>query len=143
MVDLAALLAGIVDHQGCVGRALPAEIGPLPEISLRPKAIRRALTNLIDNAWKYGGGDVRLKAATVDNEIHIEISDRGPGIPATETERLKRPFARLETARTNAGGTGLGLAIVERIARLHGGRLDLLANPGGGLLACLALPLRR
>jgi len=142
-VDLAALLAGIVDHQGCVGRALPAEIGPLPEISLRPKAIRRALTNLIDNAWKYGGGDVRLKAATVDSEIHIEISDRGPGIPASETERLKRPFARLETARTNAGGTGLGLAIVERIARLHDGRLDLLANPGGGLIACLILPIRR
>lgn len=141
--DLGTLLAGIVEHQACVGRKLPAEIGALPEVSLRPKAIRRALTNLIDNAWKYGGGDVRLRTTTVDAEIRIEISDRGPGIPAAETERLKRPFARLETARTNAGGTGLGLAIVERIARLHGGRLELQANPGGGLLACLILPLRR
>ncbi len=141
--DLAALLAGIVEHQACVGRELAAAIGPLPEMQLRPKAIRRALTNLIDNAWKYGGGDVRLAAAAVDAEIRIEISDRGPGIPAAETERLKRPFARLETARSNAGGTGLGLAIVERIARLHGGRLELLANPGGGLLAALILPLRR
>lgn len=77
----------------------------------------------------------------VNGEIWLEISDHGPGIPASETERLKRPFTRLETARTNASGTGLGLAIVERIARLHNGRLDLLPNPGGGLLARLVLPI--
>jgi len=141
--DLAALLNALAEHQGYLGRSLPTEIAPLPELTLRPKAINRALTNLIDNAWKYGGGDVRLRAAQVNGEIHIEISDHGPGVPESETERLKRPFARLETARTNAGGTGLGLAIVERIARLHGGRLELLPNPGGGLLARVVLPIRR
>jgi len=141
--DLVALLNALAEHQGYLGRSLPTEIAPLPELTLRPKAINRALTNLIDNAWKYGGGDVRLRAAQVDGEIHIEISDHGPGVPESETERLKRPFARLETARTNAGGTGLGLAIVERIARLHGGRLYLLPNPGGGLLARVVLPIRR
>jgi two-component system osmolarity sensor histidine kinase EnvZ len=82
-----------------------------------------------------------VKTAAVNGEIWLEISDHGPGIPASETERLKRPFTRLETARTNASGTGLGLAIVERIARLHNGRLDLLPNPGGGLLARLVLPI--
>ena len=84
------------------------------------------MVNLIDNAWKYGGGAVSLKALAVDDEIRIEIADCGPGIPESEMERLKRPFTRLEAARTNVTGTGLGLAIVERIARLHGGRLELL-----------------
>lgn len=76
-----------------------------------------------------------------NQEIWIEIKDHGPGIPADQVERLKRPFTRLESARTDASGTGLGLAIVERVARLHGGRLELLANPAGGLIARLVLPL--
>lgn len=72
-------------------------------------------------------------------EVWIEVGDCGAGIPASETERLKRPFTRLEVARSNATGTGLGLAIVDRIARLHDGRLELLPNPGGGLLARLVI----
>jgi two-component system osmolarity sensor histidine kinase EnvZ len=71
----------------------------------------------------------------------IEVLDRGPGIPESEMERLKRPFTRLGNARTDAGGTGLGLAIVERIARSHEGRFDLLPRPGGGLIARLRIPL--
>jgi len=141
--DLTALLSTLAERQGYVGRPLALELAPLPDLRLRPKALTRALTNLLDNAWKYGGGDVTLKAAAVDSEIRVEISDRGPGIPATEAERLKRPFTRLDTARTNASGTGLGLAIVERVARLHGGRFELLPNPGGGLLARLSLPISR
>jgi len=141
--DLGSLLSSIVDRQACVGRPCRLDLAELPELMLRPKAITRAITNLIDNAWKYGGDEVTVKSAAVDSEIWLEISDRGPGIPPAETERLKRPFTRLETARTNASGTGLGLAIVERIARLHNGRLELLPNPGGGLLARLVLPISR
>ena len=140
--DLAALLSSLAERQVCIGRPLIANIQALPESMLRPKAIIRAVTNLIDNAAKYGTGEITLTTATVDGEIWVEIGDRGPGLPVAEIERLKRPFTRLETARTNASGTGLGLAIVERIARLHDGRLDLLPNPGGGLLARLALPIR-
>jgi len=141
--DLAALLSGLAERQALVGRGLSLDLSPLPELALRRKAINRALTNLVDNAWKYGGGEVALRAGVFDGEIRIDVSDRGPGIPESETERLKRPFTRLETARTNAGGTGLGLAIVERIARQHGGRLDLLPNPGGGLIARLVLAVSR
>lgn len=141
--DLGALLSDLAEHQRCVGQALTTAIDALPETLLRPKAITRAVTNLIDNAVKYGGGDITLSAAAVNGEVWVEISDRGPGIPPTEIERLKRPFTRLENARTDATGTGLGLAIVERIARLHDGRLDLLPNPGGGLLVRLVLPIRR
>jgi len=141
--DLTALLSTLAERQGYVGRPLALEIAPLPDLKLRPKALTRALTNLLDNAWKYGGGNVTLKAAAVDSEIWVEIADHGPGIPTGEAERLKRPFTRLDTARTNASGTGLGLAIVERVARLHGGRFELLPNPGGGLLARLTLPISR
>lgn len=140
--DLVALLTTIGERQGYLGRHLTIEAESLPTISARPIALGRAIGNLIDNAWKYGATEVRLHAATVDDQIRIEIIDNGPGIPATEVERLKRPFTRLDNARTNASGTGLGLAIVERIARLHGGQLNLLPAPSGGLLARLSIPVR-
>lgn len=137
--DLAALLVGIAGRQAAIGRELEIDVDGVSTARLRPKAVVRAVTNLLDNAWKYGGGAVSLRAVAVDGQIRIEIADRGPGIPPAEAERLKRPFTRLESARTDVTGTGLGLAIVERIARLHDGRLELLPNPGGGLLARLFL----
>lgn len=141
--DLAHLLASVAERQACIGQTLVTAIAPLPEMMIRPKAIIRAVTNLIDNAVKYGGGEITLAASTVDGKICLEIKDRGPGVPVADIERLKRPFTRLESARTNATGTGLGLAIVERIARLHHGQLDLLPNPGGGLIARITLPISR
>ena len=112
---------------------------PLPELPVRPRALTRAIGNLIDNAVKYAGGEVSVTLSRQAGEVWIEVGDRGAGIPASETERLKRPFTRLDVARSNATGTGLGLAIVDRIARLHDGRLELLPNPGGGLLARLVI----
>jgi len=70
----------------------------------------------------------------------LEVADRGPGIPASEAERLKQPFTRLEVARSDKGGAGLGLAIVERVARAHRGSFELLAREGGGLVARIRLP---
>ena len=140
-VDLNVLLATLVDRQRAIGRPCPAELAPLPEILGAPKSIGRALSNLLDNAWKYGGGMTALRAATVNDQICIEIADAGPGIPADQVERMKRPFTRMTDARTDANGTGLGLAIVDRIIRQHGGQLHLLANPGGGLLARIVIPV--
>ncbi len=68
------------------------------------------------------------------------ILSPGPGIPEEAVERMKRPFTRLDTARSNAIGAGLGLAIVDRIIRTHNGRLDLLPRPQGGLIARITLP---
>ena len=106
------------------------------------QALSRAIANLLENARKYGGDQVAVETRTENGQILIDVLDRGPGIPASEIERLKRPFTRLDNARTNAGGTGLGLAIVERIARLHRGRLELLAREGGGLIARLRFPAK-
>jgi two-component system, OmpR family, osmolarity sensor histidine kinase EnvZ len=119
-------------------------VGVPPRLTLRPKAIRRAIGNLIDNALRHAGSDrpVELALAAQGRNVVVEVCDRGPGIPPAEAERLKLPFTRLETARTDAIGTGLGLAIVDRIARGHGGTFDLLPREGGGLIARLTLPLR-
>lgn len=143
LTDLSGLLANIASRQASIGRPLVSDIAPLDDLLLRPKAIARAVTNLLDNAAKYGAGEISLRLLAAPGEIHIEVGDCGPGIPESEIDRLKRPFTRLEAARTNATGTGLGLAIVDRIARLHDGQLDLLPNPGGGLLVRLTLPIRR
>lgn len=142
LTDLAALLENVAEHQKAQGHPLQMACDDLPMLVLRPKAIRRALLNLIDNAWKYGASQVRLSARLEKKMLLISVSDDGPGIPENEHERLKQPFTRLENARSNASGTGLGLAIVERIARQHDGNFELSNRPQGGLQASLRLPVR-
>jgi two-component system osmolarity sensor histidine kinase EnvZ len=117
-------------------------------INGRPQAIRRAITNLIDNAFRYAppatpADTPELSLSVVGRQIQVDVSDHGPGIPVTEVDRMKRPFTRLDAARSNVTGAGLGLAIVERIARAHGGRLELLPRDGGGLIARICLPAPR
>ena len=140
--DINTLIAQVVSSQGRATTSPQIFSGSLPKTLIQPKALARALVNLFENARKYGGNELAVETRAENGEIMIDVLDRGPGIPESEIERLKRPFTRLENARTNTTGTGLGLAIVERIARLHGGRLELLAREGGGLLARLRLPIR-
>ena len=97
---------------------------------------------LLDNARKYGAEPIAIATRSQGNEVVIDVIDSGPGVPESEVERLKRPFTRLQDARTDASGTGLGLAIVERVARLHGGKFELLNRNEGGLIARLRLPLQ-
>ena len=117
------------------------ELGPIPTMRLRPIAMQRLLANLLDNAIKHGNQDISVQTAVGGGWVSISVLDRGPGIPESEVERLKQPFTRLDMARTGTTGAGLGLAIVERIARLHGGKFDLLARSGGGLEARVQLPV--
>ena len=70
----------------------------------------------------------------------VEVLDRGPGIPPEQATRMLQPFTRMNTARSTSG-TGLGLAIVDRIARLHGGQVQLLQREGGGLRARVEMPI--
>ncbi|MDP3511828.1 MAG: ATP-binding protein [Sulfuritalea sp.] len=148
-VDLAALLQDLATQYRRRGFRVdltaPVAASPAPTlagaVSVRPQALRRAVSNLIDNALRYAGSEsaVELALSPAADEFGIEVRDSGPGIPPQDVERMKRPFARLEAARTNTTGAGLGLAIVERIARSHNGRLELLPRPGGGLIARLVL----
>lgn len=139
--DLGALLVEIVEKYRRLGFALETDIPASLGATVRPKALRRAVSNLIDNARHHAAdGPVRLALGREGTETAIEVADRGPGIPEGETERMKRPFTRIDDARSGAMGAGLGLAIVDRIAQAHGGRLELARRDGGGLAARIVLP---
>jgi two-component system, OmpR family, osmolarity sensor histidine kinase EnvZ len=140
--DLNELLAGLVERYRRAGRELRFSPGALPALALRPTACSRLAANLIDNALRYGAPPVEVATRREGASIILEVSDCGPGIAPEQIERLKRPFTRGDPARSGAPGAGLGLAIVERIARLHGGALELLPRTGGGLIARVTLPLR-
>lgn len=137
--DPGPLLEEIRAHYEKLGRKVAVRADRVPAFAFARQALRRALGNLVDNALRYAGEPVEIDLHREGDRVVIEVLDRGPGIPAGEAERLKRPFTRLDEARGGHGGAGLGLAIVERVARAHGGRLDLAARPGGGLAARLAL----
>jgi two-component system osmolarity sensor histidine kinase EnvZ len=140
--DIAGLIEELADHYARRGVALALSIGTRPITAVRPQAFRRALTNLIENALHHGAADapVSIELNCAAQEIRIDIADRGPGIAPDHIERLKLPFTRLDASRSNVKGAGLGLAIVDRIARGHGGRLDLLPRDGGGLIARVVIP---
>jgi signal transduction histidine kinase len=106
----------------------------------RPLALRRCLTNLVENAIRYGG---RAMIAVEDTpaQVVVRIVDDGPGMPDEELERAFEPFYRGERSRSReTGGTGLGLGIARNIARAHGGELVLKNRPARGLEAILTLP---
>ncbi|MDD3516896.1 MAG: ATP-binding protein [Chromatiales bacterium] len=139
--EIDRLLAEMQERYRRGGQAFALRPGGVPSLPLRPLAIQRLLGNLLDNAFRHGGGEVEMTTSIEDGQLVVRILDRGPGIPMDQGEGLLRPFTRLDASR-GSSGSGLGLAIAERIARLHGGRLYLLPRDGGGLEARLELPLQ-
>ena len=110
-------------------------------VRARPFALKRALTNLISNAVKYGGCARVTLGGPDARQIVLAIEDEGPGIPAEDTERLFQPFQRLETSRNReTGGIGLGLTIARNILRAHGGEVLLGNRAAGGARATVILP---
>lgn len=140
-IDVGALVASVVDDLEDAGR--PIEMGAAAESAIaqvKLVALRRALTNLIDNAVKYGVR-ARVSLAADEARITIDVDDDGPGIPEEQLARVLQPFVRLETSRSReTGGMGLGLAIAASVAEAHGGALRLANRPKGGLRATLELP---
>ncbi len=110
-----------------------------------PVALERVLANLLKNAVQYGGDEpVDISLNCSEQEVAVEICDRGPGIPAGEVEAVFRPFHRLEAARgKRASGSGLGLAIAHQIVLKHNWKIELLPRDGGGTVAKLSLPTAR
>jgi signal transduction histidine kinase len=93
--------------------------------------LEQALTSIVDNALRYGEGEVRMWVRERDGQIALHVSDRGPGFPADFIERAFERFSRADAARSR-GGSGLGLAIVETIAQAHRGRVGAANVPEGG-----------
>ena len=137
--DLDALLTELSEQYARRGKRVSFEPGGIAPLPFARQALRRAVTNLVDNALRYAGEPVEIRTRAARGGALIEVLDRGPGVPPGEAERLKQPFTRLDPSRSGAGGAGLGLAIVERIARAHHGTLELLPRDGGGLAARITL----
>lgn len=98
-----------------------------------PKYLRRAVSNLVQNASRYGNGLVILTLEQQDKDYLIHVYDDGPGIPEADRERVFEPFSRLDSSRSReSGGYGLGLAIVKRVVDSHNGTITITASPLGG-----------
>jgi hypothetical protein len=125
----AELYEPVAEQKGC---ALKLDVEPGIMIRGDRHLVSQAVANLLDNALKYGGGEVRLSARQQDGRAALEVSDSGPGIPEAEREAVFDRFVRLERSRSTPGN-GLGLSLVRAVARLHNGTVALAdVTPGTG-----------
>ena len=112
-------------------------------LPLKRQAFKRAITNLVSNAARFGDRII-IRAATEGRWLRIEVDDDGPGIPPAERDNVFRPFYRLDHARNqDEGNTGLGLAIARDIAKSHGGDIALGESSIGGLRAIISVRCKR
>lgn len=139
--NMKSLVEEVAQQFSAQARSLTLDLHEVPSIAVRPLLLKRALSNLLDNAIKHGGGEIAVQLRRQDDHVILMVADRGTGIPDSQLASVKRPFFRLESARSNSTGSGLGLAIVERAARLNDGELILADNAAGGLVAKLVLPM--
>lgn len=161
-VDIESILRQFVDFAGIGNQETPAQVDvnqilteleqaqpqrftlhlqPLPLVRLRPQAVRRLLSNLIENAVRYGKGEFSIYSRREEADVVVGICDQGPGIDPERVAEMLKPFTRGSASRHGVSGSGLGLAIAERIAHLEGGQLALLPADGGGLEAQVRLPI--
>jgi signal transduction histidine kinase len=139
--DLHALLDSLICDYTDAGAKVRLTGAAGAPVTTRPRALRRIVTNLIDNALKFGCEvDVDLRQEGADR-IAVSVLDRGPGIPEDKLQSVLLPFVRLEESRSrDTGGSGLGLAIAQQLAATLDGTLILSNRRGGGLQAQLCLP---
>lgn len=134
LVELLALAAEEAARVDAVAGGEPASV--LGDERL----LRRALRNLLENARRYGGGDVSVTVGHDGGLAVVQVCDRGPGVPEDQRVRIFEPFYRLPGHAEQAGGVGLGLSLVKQIAEGHGGRVRCLPRDGGGCCFELSLP---
>jgi signal transduction histidine kinase len=137
-VDLTALLESLCDDLADSGA--PVELAPYQQVlySCRYVALKRAFSNLIDNAVKYGSV-ARVRIDEQPNAVVVTIEDDGPGIAEEYLDQIFAPFFRVDASR-NTGGFGLGLTIAQAIVEGHGGEIRVSNGAERGLVVQVALP---
>ncbi len=138
-VDLVALLQRLASHYP-QGEVILSGDSSCP-CSINVASISRIVTNLLDNAARYGGpAPAELRLHCDHKGARIDVLDRGPGIPRDKLDQVFQPFYRLETSRSSStGGSGLGLAIVRQLAHANGWEVSLEPRRGGGLKASIVI----
>ena len=105
------------------------------------RLLRRAIRNLLENARRYGAGEIAVVLGSASGFATVRVNDRGPGVPVALRERIFEPFYRLPGASERNGGVGLGLSLVKSIAERHGGSVRCEERPGGGASFVIRLPI--
>jgi signal transduction histidine kinase len=140
-VDLSALIDSLVFDYEDSGRSVRWSGKYDAPLRTRPQALRRVLTNLVDNALNFGG-EAELLLESSPQQVEIAVRDRGPGIAPEDLERVLQPFVRLDPSRSrDTGGAGLGLAIAHELTQALRGKLALRNLDGSGFEARLTLPV--
>jgi signal transduction histidine kinase len=140
-IDLSSFIDSIAYDYQDMGKAVAVLGAVSGTVATKPHALRRILTNFVDNALKFGGSAEIGVERGRDGGTIITVFDQGPGIPEDKLEAAMRPFFRLEQSRNReTGGSGLGLAIAQQLAVSLGAAVRLYNRPGGGLAAEVSLP---
>ncbi|MBB5730331.1 ATP-binding protein [Sphingomonas prati] len=138
MVDLDSLLSSLADDAAEFGHAVRFVDGCGALVRVRPDALTRCLSNLIDNAIKYGG-DADIASRRVGKTVIVTVRDHGPGMSDAMLACAFDPFVRADVSRSSGDGTGIGLTIARAQATATGATLSLAAHPDGGIQATLTL----
>lgn len=140
-IDVSSFIESLVYDYQDTGKAVTLDDKIEAIITTRPHALRRIMTNLIDNALKFGGSAEVSLEKDEQGSLTIKVLDKGPGIPEDQLQAVLEPFFRLEQSRNRGtGGTGLGLAIAQQLTLAINGVLTLKNRPDGGLVAEINLP---
>lgn len=139
-LDLSALAEALSEDMTAVCPMEPADIMPNVMVKGDAVALKRILTNLIENACRYAGS-CRIAVAAHGDHVEVNVIDPGPGLPPEALEAVFEPFYRLEESRNrDTGGSGLGLSVAKALTEAQGGTLKLANRSEGGLIATLTLP---
>lgn len=142
-VDLNELILSIINKFRTSNKALIrySTNDQVSAVQGREQALKRALSNIIGNAFNYGK-TIAVNLESVGNKVEITIDDDGPGIPEDKREDVFKAFYRLEGSRNKeTGGVGLGLSIAKDVVTSHGGTIELHDSPIGGLRVLVSIPL--
>jgi len=142
--DINALVTEVVNCELKQQRVITFKGNPsVGLVPLSSVAIKRVITNMIENALRYSDGDIEVLSYFNSNKKYVvmAVNDNGPGIPESELESVFEPFKQGDTAR-GSEGSGLGLAIIKRIIDMHDGKVKLENRPEGGLSAQIYLPIK-
>jgi len=121
--------------------SVDAQVAGVPcTVSADERLLRRALRNLLENARRYGAGEIEVTVERAGATATIRVCDRGPGVPEAYRERIFEAFFRLPGHAEREGGVGLGLSLVRQIAERHGGSARCEARDGGGSCFAITLP---
>ncbi|WP_051978914.1 ATP-binding protein [Edaphobacter aggregans] len=150
-VDLSELISSVVSDADFEAQERGSRVDIVqaanPAVLGDPNLLRSAVENVLRNAIRFTQTGTAVEVAlrtdgvTSENEVILSIRDHGPGVPEQELSNIFKPFYRVADTRSyDPGGVGLGLAITERIVRLHGGRIQAINDPNGGLRVEMIFP---